>query len=250
MSRKSCAAAPAVWTGSGPGEKLEGPRASPKPPRRLPLARASTPEFLRHHATDREARSHGRQDTHAHRGRRQGGDGRPARFRTERRAGRSQRLGQDHPGGGAGADRRRPEPGRPGRGRRDRLRPRRDGTAPTAFRGALAGPRRLGGPQDQPAGHTRLRGLRRGGQGRSARGGRGPLRRLGRSGGRRGGGHHAGAPGGVRGRRHADGRRRHAPGHRAYALRRADPDLRPDLRTRRPRRRAPPVRARAGGRGT
>ena len=101
-------------------------------------------------------------------------------IRTERGAGRPQRIGQDDPGRGPRADRGSGQPGGPGRGRRHRLRLRRDRAPAAALRTALPGPRRMGRVQDQSPGHPRIRRLRRGTQGRSASRGRGPFRRLGR----------------------------------------------------------------------
>ena len=101
----------------------------------------------------------------------------------------------------------------------DRLRPRRDRAPPAALRTAVAGPDRLGRLQDQPTGHPRIRRLRRRTQGRSASGGRGPVRRLG---GGRHGRLHPDALGGVRGRRHAAGDRGHAPRGGPRRLRRDD----------------------------
>ena len=66
------------------------------------------------------------------------------------------------------------------------------------------------GHQGQPAGHPRLRRLRRRAAGRPARRGRGPVRRLGRRTASTASTRHA--VGGVRRRRHAARRRRHPAG--------------------------------------
>ncbi len=181
---------------------------------------------------------HGRQDEHTDRGRGQGTGGRPSRFHTERGPGRPQRLGEDDAGGCPGPGVGRGQPRGAGRGRRQPLRLRGGGAPATAFGAVVAGPRGVGRRQDQPVGHTGLRRLRRGAEGRSAGGGRGPLRRLGR---RRTGRLDPAGVGGVRGGRHAA-----RPGHHPFGgvprgLRRDDRGLPPDLRPRRPRRGAPPL---------
>ena len=196
-------------------------------------------------------KDHGRQDEHPLRGRRKGPDGRPALVREERGAGRPLRVRENHArrgsrphGGGA-------EPGGAGRGRCHGLRLRRDRAPAGPLRAALTRSAGMGRIQDQSAGHPRLRGLRRGTQGRSASGGRGPFHCLGCPGAGGGGRGHPGRVGGMRGGRHAEGDRRHPSRHGAHRLRRDDQGLRTDLRRGRPGRRAAALSAgvRRGGAG-
>ena len=110
---------------------------------------------------------------------------------------------------------RRAAPGRPGRGRHDLPRHRGGGDPAAALGVARRGDRRARRAPDQPARHPRLARLRGRAARRPARRRRGPVRRLGGQRRRR---HDRGALGGVRGGRHAPGRRHHparpGPGRR------------------------------------
>src|SRR5215469_16488275 len=127
-------------------------------------------------------------------------NGRPARRRSQRRAGRPFWCREDHAGrGAAGRDRCHPTGG-PGGGWHDRQRLRRSGDQATALDKPHPGPAGSRRCQGELARHPRLRGLYRGPAGRAAGGGRGAVRRVRDRGGRR---PDQDAVGGVRRGRHA-----------------------------------------------
>ena len=133
-----------VWTHRDGSGKLERHRGRRRSRHRTPgLRRARAPQSDPHR-DDREARHMG-DKANAH----PGAAGRATaadqpRVRTECGAGRPQRIGKDDAGRGPRADRGSGQPGGPGRGRRHRLRLRRDRAPAATLRTALPGPRRMG----------------------------------------------------------------------------------------------------------